>query len=250
MRRFSLFALSALAIGLMGCSKVQSTTILAEKWETGQHLACVFAHQNLYCFQVGAFSAPMPKGVSVLAAMAGKTTPYFLESERAEVLASPGADGGVYDAKFISHTPMDFSLWNCYKTGVGSPAISCDLTAKPTNKETELFVQTEAKQAELHRLAPAIVAHLRGLTPEGVIAACGPVKEVKDIDGLISVGRTEGAEYVASYGKVYMRYPFADMEWFQGRIDKVGGWYSRLDSSSPDDAAAAVQDAPCLRTGL
>jgi hypothetical protein len=178
MKRTTLTLTLATLLFTVACSKVQPTTILTEKWETGQHRQCVYGHQHLYCFQVEELPVPVSKSkASLLAVMADrKFTPYFLESKRAEALKSPGTDGGVYDTKFVSHSPMDFSLWNCYKTGVGSPAISCDLAVRPTGKETALFVQVEKKQEELHRLGPAIAAHLRGLTPEDVIAACGAVK--------------------------------------------------------------------------
>jgi hypothetical protein len=118
-----------------GCSKIQTTTLLAEKWETGQHRTCLYGHKNLYCFQPTQLES-LPNQQRF------QFTPYLLESKRTELVKQPDTDGGSYETKFTSHTPMDFSLWDCYKTGTGSPAIACDLKQKPTTDEVRAFVKT------------------------------------------------------------------------------------------------------------
>ena len=67
------------------------------------------------------------------------------------------------------HRPMDFSTWDCYKTGVGSPAIVCDLTHKPTEEKCATFVTSEKEQEERSRLEQVANDYLMQLNPADVL---------------------------------------------------------------------------------
>jgi len=241
----------------VGCSKTQTTTLLAEQWETGQHRSCLFGHKNLYCFPAD-FLEKLPEE------QRKQATPYFMEMKRETLLEDKRSDGGSYETRFISHTPMDFSTWDCYKTGTGSPAIVCDLKHKPTKEESAAFVKSEKEQedavvaektrkADLHRLGPSATAYLHSLTPEDVVAACGSVREVRNVEQLFKVAKSEGASYglyPRNKSLTFIRYPFADFNWVMSSLSTVSSeypnpsWYST--QSTNDDAAGALQAIPCL----
>jgi len=241
-----------LALALTGCSKTQTTPILSETWDTGQHRTCLYGHGRLYCGipeQITVFKPPV--------------TPYFMESHRALVTDDKRTDSGTYETRFTSHTPMDFSTWDCYKTGKGSPAIVCGLIHKPTREETTDFIKTEktqkdadeaerARKAELHRLAPAAVAYLQHLTSEDVIAACGPVVKKRPFTQMLSEKDvTEVTIYKMNKGLFYIKYPFAEFGFLNGTLSNVfttypvPSWYGP-EIGSGDDATATVLGVPCL----
>ena len=82
MKKLPLLMLLGLVLGLVGCSKVQTTTLLAEKWETGQHRTCLYGHKNLYCFQPGQLEGLNSQQKS-------QFTPYLMELKRKEALKEP-----------------------------------------------------------------------------------------------------------------------------------------------------------------
>jgi hypothetical protein len=155
----------ALALTI-ACSKLQTTVVLAEKWDTGQHRTCLYGHSRLYCAkpeEVITFKPP--------------ATPYKMESHREEMVKDNRTDGGSYETKFTSHTPTDFSVWDCYKSGTGSPAIVCDLSHKPTKEESDAFLKSEKEQEERGRLEQVAANYLIQLSPATLVAACGQGKE-------------------------------------------------------------------------
>lgn len=258
--RLNIMLILAALLGLLfsvGCSRTQTTTLLAEQWETGQHRSCLYGHKNLYCFPAD-FLEKLPLE------QRKQATPYLMETKREKILEDKRSDGASYETKFISHTPMDFSTWDCYKTGKGSPAIVCDLKHKPTKEELAVFVKTEkeqedavvaekARQAELHRLGPSADVYLRSLTPEDVVAACGSVKEVHSVEQMFKVAKSEGASYglyPRNTSVTFIQYPFARFNWVMSSLSTVSSeypnpsWYST--QSTDDDAAAALQAISCL----
>jgi hypothetical protein len=153
-----------------GCSQTQTATLLSDRWETGQHRSCLYGHRNLYCFPAN-FLDKLDQEQRI------KTTPYFLETQRDKLTKENGSDGGSYEIKFVSHAPMDFSEWDCYKTGNGSPAIVCELVHKPSREELTEFVRTEREQEDRRHLEEAASNFLMQLSPSGLITACGRAKQ-------------------------------------------------------------------------
>jgi hypothetical protein len=128
-----------------------------------------------------------------------KLTPYFVELKRHDALKEPGTDGGVYETKFVSHTPMDFSSWDCYKTGAGSPAIVCDLRQQPTKGESDAFVKAEREQEGQSRLEESASNYLISLDPAELIEARGKGQQTES--------------YVSSVEQsISIKYPFADFK--------------------------------------
>jgi len=264
MKRIALFASIFLILFLAGCSKVQTTVLLADKWETGQHRTCLYGHQNLYCLEPEEFEGLLPLSKSIPDER--RITPYLMESERAKALEHPGTDGGSYETKFTWHTPMDFSLWDCYKTGVGSPAIDCNLKKKPTKQETAVFIKAEKEQMEHTRLAENAYHLISGLTPTNLAEACGQGEQTGG-------QKMEGSGEYDLRDETFIKYAFAEFRLqYLGMYDASGhrcavasascvpsyvtnaihtnanSKFWNLDSqiSNKDAAFDTVQDIPCL----
>jgi hypothetical protein len=232
----------------VGCSKLQTTAVLAEKWDTGQHRTCLYGHSRLFCVkpeEVTAFKPP--------------TTPYKMESLREGMAKDPRTDAGSYEAKFTSHTPMDFSIWDCYKTGTGSPAIACNLTHKPTKEESASFVTSEKEQEQRSRLEQVASNYLMQLNPADLLDACGR-------------GEESGGQKLPYSGKNDLRedtrikYPFAELKFsylgMHGTPSKASYiiqtvkivstatpsdfWDIELQAKYHEAALEVVQNIPCL----
>jgi hypothetical protein len=182
-------ALPGLLLGLAilatsGCGKTATISVLAQPWGTGQHQDCIYAHDKIYCVVPTANEVlgrrldrasyvkdkkPVPRteilfGMEVeLVRGMEKLRPKIKEGE---------ADTGKYETRF-STSPVDYSLWDCNKTGSASPAVSCKLTKKPEGKGLEYI---EKKKAEA-----AADDFLRALTKEELARRCGvPVNSSQD----------------------------------------------------------------------
>ena len=80
-------------------------------------------------------------------------------------------DTGTFVAKF-SERPIKYSIWDCFKK-VGSPAISCALSVKPSEKTTPFFIRKE-EEAQMDDV-------LKAMNMDGLQAKCGkPVSETSD----------------------------------------------------------------------
>jgi hypothetical protein len=172
--------------GLMicGCSKATKTvSVIASTWGTGEHQDCIFAHDNIYCI------APTMKTVLGrpidMYKTNGKPVPrtdmifdlsayivHAMEIMRADAHKDAHTEIGSFATSFSTPT-VDYSLWDCYKTGAGSPAISCELRKKPEGKAVDFFKNREADAAEDD--------FLRTLTPEVLAQKCGaPSRATED----------------------------------------------------------------------
>lgn len=255
--RYGRAAFASVVLFITGCSKTQITTLLAEKWDTGQHRTCLYGHQHLYCFQPDQMEAGQ---VNLAELAARKLTPYSIELKREEALKESGADGGVYETRFQSHTPMDVSSWDCYKTGSGSPAMVCDLKQQPTKAESESFVKAESEQKEQYHLEETAANYFTVLEPEELIAACGKGHQV--------------GTYASSVDRsMWMQYPFGDFKFqylgmylkdvkpattcnepsnscearfYLENVVGPGFWDSSLQLKYHDKALDVVQKIPCL----
>ena len=153
---------------LVGCSRTHIATVVSEKWDVGQHQSCFYGHEDLFCGAMDDMKGTKSDGTAATPIdilLDQERTPYRLALYR-EVQLRKAKDlppfSGVYETKFTS-SAMDFSLWDCYRTGLGSPAIRCTLKLKPTKDETKQYVALEKEQADLHKRAPAIARFLREL---------------------------------------------------------------------------------------
>jgi hypothetical protein len=176
-----LFAAVALCL-LIGCSRQQTVSVLGLRWEIGQHQDCIYKAKNLYCIPAGANSVagyqltnwktrdgkPVPRNDALLLVSVDLTR--SLDRNRSETERDKDAETGVYDTKF-STSPPDYSIWDCFKTGQGSPAISCTLTKKA---EGEKEKKSLARQIEDGKLDDAV----RALSQDDLIRKCGQPGQV------------------------------------------------------------------------
>lgn len=237
MKHLCAFLALAGAITVIGCSKTQSTSVIAFKWNTGQHENCVYAHQNIYCMTPD----PATKGVSWRQI---SKIPYRAEEERSELAKDPTAESGTFDVKY-SGTPLDFSLWDCFKTGIGSPAIQCDLKRKPSQAEIAQATEDEQKQKEHDALALKAHYFLEELTKENLIQLCGAGKTSS---GLIS----EKIAYSDKDGNLDSVFEYSTFGSTKGSLENIEltetkpvHWYHG-NKIWKDDALKIVQTMPCL----
>lgn len=88
---------------------------------------------------------------------------HYLERNRTEAEKDPSAEVGTFEASF-STRPSEYSIWDCYKTGNGSPAIACQLTKEADSKARDFNAKKEA--------AAKTDDALLGLTAASLINAC------------------------------------------------------------------------------
>lgn len=186
-----------------------------------------------------------------------------METKRKELLEDRRSDGGSYETKFTSHTPIDFSVWDCYKTGAGSPAIACDLRQKPTKDEVSEFVKTEKEQEERNRLEQVASNYLIELEHNILVEACGQGTQSQsgsDFDSHLTV-EYPFAEFKFRYLGMYdqskpdrprcrgvsdscvLRYSF---EHVSAKSPKPNFWDIELQVKYHNAALDVVQDIPCL----
>jgi hypothetical protein len=168
----------------------------------------------------------------------------MFEKQRAQIMkSSPTSDGGTYQARF-STAPMDYSVWDCYKTGTANPAIACDLKQRPTQQETTDYQKAERDEQARDQLAQKASDYFFGLTPASLVQACG-----------------QGERKTYGYGDLYLSLNY---EKFEFRFMSLGEGKSMIDSitenaprfrlwkigSSNEEALDIMQDLPCLAVKL
>lgn len=183
----TLFVLTLLSIVslLAGCTRTQPERILSENWGVGQHQDCISKGQTLYCIEPSALGkryvfgkdSKKAKEVPPEQVLFNEATVSTYDIDQ-EVIKDQGKakrdyDQGTYDTKFSVHTVSDYSIWDCLKTGVAAPGISCQLL-RPRTKSDDNFLSEQTmnlKQSEM----------LKGLTLELMLAQCGqPEGEAKN----------------------------------------------------------------------
>lgn len=180
MRGIFAAGLLAAAILLTGCSQTKTVSVLSLKWEVGQHQDCVYKAANLYCIPANSTSVvglsqhgwkdksgkPIEMKRSELLFIQSVALTHRVDANRAEALSEKDAETGTYDTKF-STGPVDYSVWDCLKTGVASPGISCTLTRKPSGDKDMQFIADKEQEEQLND-------SLKVLTMDGLQAKCGP----------------------------------------------------------------------------
>ena len=163
MRTVFAAALLAAAILLSGCSQTKTVSVLGLKWEVGQHQDCVYKAGNLYCIPANSTNIvglpvhgwkdkagkPVEMKRSQLLFMQSVALTHGVEANRAEAARDKDAETGTYDTKF-SASPVDYSIWDCLKTGVASPGISCTLTRKPSGDKDMQFIADKEQEEQLN----------------------------------------------------------------------------------------------------
>jgi hypothetical protein len=163
---------------LTGCSPTKKINVLGLKWEIGQHQDCVYKADNLYCIPANSETVvglsthgwkdksgkPIEMARSQLLFIQSVALTHRIEANRAEAASDKNAETGTYDTKF-SASPADYSIWDCLKTGVSSPGISCTLARKPTDKDAQ-FIADKEQEEKLND-------SFKALTMDDLQAKCG-----------------------------------------------------------------------------
>lgn len=178
--------LAAAFLLLAGCSQTKTVSVLGTRWEAGQHQDCIYKAEGLYCIPASMrLDAGMPR--EELQDKDGKPVPrsemlflrsvdltQMLDKHRSEAQQDKYAETGTYDAKF-SAKPVEYSVWDCLKTGAGSPAISCTLTRKPSGDKDDKFIAQQEEDAKLNDT-------LSSLSQDQLQAKCGkPAETTSDV---------------------------------------------------------------------
>jgi hypothetical protein len=136
-------------IALGGCSKTQRISVLANRWETGQHKTCTFlVPTNVVC---DAPDAPV--------------THWDAVGMQIETSKSIVVERGDYNASFSSATP-DYSVWDCHKTGGNNVAIDCAAVHKLTENEAKEFRTWDATQEQTTRSLADLKTEMDAAKPD------------------------------------------------------------------------------------
>ncbi len=138
-------------IALGGCSKTQRISVLANRWETGQHKTCTFlVPANVVC---DAPEAPV--------------THWDAAGMQIETSKSILVERGDYDASFSSATP-DYSVWDCHKTGGNNVAITCSVMHKLSDDESRKLRTWDAAEKQSMETLAELKAEMDALSLDKV----------------------------------------------------------------------------------
>jgi hypothetical protein len=250
-----MIAACAVAALCCGCSTKQSVSIMSEQWEAGQHQDCIFKADQLYCMAPGAYAM----GIRVQATTKdGKPIPrrtmlfsnaveiiHVFERRRIEALNDTSADTGTYVAKF-SERPIKYSMWDCFKTGAGSPAVSCALSIKPSEKTMPFFIRKE-EEAQMDDA-------LKAMNMDGLQAKCGkPASETSDGISRSFIYTPDSGTPIAfrfaTYGNGFLLDSAQSQEKKAPTDPSKIFWWKSAPSRGMREAGELVKEMPCLKAG-
>jgi hypothetical protein len=252
--------IAAIAVAALccGCSTKQTVGMMSDNWKAGQHQDCIFKADQLYCIAPGVYAM----GIRLQATTKdGKPIPrrtmlfsnaveiiHVFERKRSEARNDRNADTGTYEAKF-SERPAKYSIWDCFKAGVGSPAISCALSVKPSEKTMPFFTRKE-EEAQMDDV-------LKAMNMDGLQAKCGkPASETSDgiSRSLIYIPDpgTPIAFRFATYGNAFLL-DSAQSQEKKAPTDPLPTdplkifWWKSAPSRGMREAGQLVKEMPCLK---
>jgi hypothetical protein len=235
-----------------GCSTRQTVGVMSDKWEVGQHQDCIFKADQLYCVAPGVDSM----GVHLLArTKEGMPIPrrmmlfsnsveiiHVFERKLSEDWNDRNAGTGTFAAKF-SERPIKYSIWDCFKK-VGSPAISCALSVKPSEKTTPFFIRKE-EEAQTDDV-------LKAMNMDGLQAKCGkPVSEMSDgISRSLIYAPDSGTPIAfrfATYGSAFLLDSAQSQEKKAPNDPRKIFWWKSAPGRGMREAGQLVREMPCLK---
>jgi hypothetical protein len=242
---------------LCGCSKAtKNVSVIASTWGTSEHQDCIFAHDSMYCI-APSMKTVLGRPVDIYKTKDGKPVPrtdmifnlsanivHAMEIMRADAHKDAHTEIGNYATSF-SAAPVDYSLWDCSKTGSGSPAISCEMRKKPEGKAVDFFKNREADAAEDD--------FLRSLTPEVLAQKCStPARATEDgISTSKFYKTTPGLPLSIRFDTIKSKvHPDIDEieteeDLPKGQARHIFWWVSSNDTMS--SAALIAKEFPCLQ---
>jgi len=262
--RVASFAVIGLAgFILAGCSTTKAVSVVTDdgtgSWPTGQHDYCIYKASRLICTPQDSRPIPMPEE------MKGKVKPgekvkieevLFLNSvrfmgqvEESLQTGKPKMQVSVLDTKF-SASPEDYSVWNCFSTGQGSPAVECKVMKQPNTGDKE-YISRELKRQQDLKDATLKISSLTHKTLE---ERCGqPAQRGEDSISVSELYKGQ-SEFLAFHFNTYqpteerltiassLDAPPAKLDhaavlngkhhWWGGKVERESPWY--------------IEQLPCL----
>lgn len=242
---------------LLGCSQTKPVSIVSTKWSIGEHQDCIYKAKNLYCIPPSLKSVdmfplegamdkngnPIPRATLLL----NVSVDFIHIADDARTKGDKDAETGVYETKF-SKAPVDYSVWDCFKTGSGEPAISCALSLKPDDKLLHDIAGMEAETK--------MSDNLRALTEKQLIAKCGTANNITSD----SISRSLHYASASGYPLAFRFETFHDER--EPMLDSVRSeetlahpkdplevfwWNLSQGRMNRREAAAVLRDMPCLK---
>ncbi|HEY5029791.1 MAG TPA: hypothetical protein VIK39_15395 [Candidatus Angelobacter sp.] len=248
-----MIATIAVAALCCGCSTKRTVGIMSDKWEAGQHQDCIFKADQLYCIPPGVDAIGIRfasqnqrwKAVPRRTMLFSNSVEiiHVFERKRSEARNDRNADTGTYAAKF-SERPTKYSIWDCFKTGVGSPGISCALSVKPSEKAMPFFTRKE-EEAQMDDV-------LKAMNMDGLQAKCGkPTSETSDgISRSLIYTPDSGTPIAfrfATYGNAFLLDSAQSQEKKAPNDPLKIFWWKSAPSRGMREAGHLVKEMPCLK---
>lgn len=226
---------------------------MSGKWEAGQHQDCIFRADRLYCIPAGVdamgihFQAKTKDGKPISRHMMLFSNSveiiHIFERKRSEAWNDSNDDAGTYAAKF-SERPTKYSIWDCLKTGGGSPGISCALSVKPSEKAMPFFTRKEGEA----RMDDA----LKAMNMDGLQAKCGkPALETSDgVSHSLIYTLDSGAPIAfrfATYGSAFLLDSAQSQEKKAPNDPREISWWKSAPGRGMREAGQLVKEMPCLK---
>lgn len=249
-----MIATTAVAALCCGCSTKQTVSIMSNEWEVGQHQDCIFKLDQLYCIPAGVDAMGIPWQ---LRTKDGKPVPrammlfsnsveiiHLFERKRSEARTDGIAHTQTYEARF-SERPTRYSTWDCFKTGVSSPGISCALSVKPTQKAMPFFARKE-EEAQMDDM-------LKAMNMDELQARCGnPASEKSDGVSRSLIYTPDSGTPIAFRFETYANSFLLDSA--QSQEKKAPNeqrrifWWKSAPSLGMREAGQLVKEMPCLKS--
>lgn len=253
MTKHLMIATIAVAALCCGCSTKQTVGIMSDEWEVGQHQDCIFKADQLYCIPAGMDAMgvrlqaktkdgkPVPR--SAMLSSNSVEIIHLFERKRSEGRNDRNADTGLNVARF-SERPTKYSIWDCHKTGSGSPAISCALSLKPSEKAMPFFTRKE-EEAQMDDM-------LKAMNMDGLQAKCGkPASETSDgISRWLVYTADSGTPIAfrfASYGNAFLLDSAQSQEKKAPNDPFTIFWWKSAPGRGLSEAGRLVKEMPCLK---
>lgn len=238
MKRVSVVFLVLAALS-MGCGKTKTVNVVTDfKIDVGRQMSCIYSSGNLYCYS----KLLTPEETKKWVAHGGMVTAIqTLEKERSDNVTT--GESGAYSSKF-SKSPVDYSLWNCSKTGNVDPAIRCELQIAPD--PTVVAKTLDAVKFEESVLLP--------ITQESLISACGKPRKTQesDISKWFYYPSTHSGTLIRLEFDTYIKRPSGRLAYLDSVNEKtdefVQGPLWNLDTGADESLKSKLNEyLPCLK---
>jgi hypothetical protein len=215
--------------------------VLSENFGVGQHQDCLYARRTLYCLphSVENFDSFFGLGNTVTDRKPLSKTDalpkiavdvvHYMERKRSKLEEDPSS--GTYEVKFSSG-PSNYAVWDCYKTGGGSPEMDCRLTSEAD--------RNVAKREEMAKMDDVLL----DLLPETLAKKCGSPQKTSRPDNISISLVYPSVRPDVSVEFRFFTYDAVSLDTIQVS-DSNRFWF--IDADSIDLAPDVMKALPCLQ---